>query len=52
MEGNQPGLYRDPFETAPRGPLGIIAMPGCEMLGKKVNDYLMLWRDLKENNDV
>lgn len=52
MEGNQPGLYRDPFETAPRGPLGIIAMPGCEMLGKKVNDYLMLWRDLKENNDA
>lgn len=52
MEVNQPGLYRDPFETAPCGPLGIIAMPGCEMLGAKVNDYLMRWRDLKENNDA
>ena len=52
MEVNQPGLYRDPFETAPCGPLGIIAMPGCEMLGAKVNDYLTRWRDLKENNDA
>jgi len=29
--------------TVPYGPLGIIAMPGCEDLGEKINAYLMKW---------
>ena len=29
--------------TVPFGPLGIIAMPGCEEMGQKINAYLMKW---------
>lgn len=28
----------------PVGPLGIIALPGCEPLAKKVDDYIVSWR--------
>ena len=28
----------------PVGPLGIIALPGCELLAKKVDDYIVSWR--------
>ena len=28
----------------PVGPLGIIALPGCEELAKKVDDYIVDWR--------
>lgn len=28
----------------PVGPLGIIALPGCETLAKKVDDYIVSWR--------
>ena len=28
----------------PVGPLGIIALPGCEELAKKVDDYIVSWR--------
>lgn len=28
----------------PVGPLGIIALPGCEKLAKKVDDYIVDWR--------
>lgn len=31
-------------ETIPVGPLGIIAMPGCEELGNKIDRYLVKWR--------
>ena len=31
-------------ETIPYGPLGIIAMPGCEALADKVDKYLVSWR--------
>lgn len=31
-------------ETIPVGPLGIIAMPGCEALCDKINKYLVKWR--------
>ena len=30
--------------TIPVGPLGIIALPGCEALAKKVDDYIVDWR--------
>ena len=32
-------------ETRPVAPLGIIAMPGCEKLGERINQYLKNWRD-------
>ena len=31
-------------ETIPYGPLGIIAMPGCEAFADKVDQYLVQWR--------
>ena len=31
-------------ETIPLGPLGIIAMPGCEALCDKIDKYLVKWR--------
>lgn len=31
-------------ETIPVGPLGIIAMPGCEALCDKIDKYLVQWR--------
>lgn len=31
-------------ETIPVGPLGIIAMPGCEALCDKIDKYLVRWR--------
>ena len=34
--------------TRPLGPLGIIAMPGCEETAKKINDYLMKWYEQQE----
>lgn len=32
--------------NVPIGPLGVIAMPGCEAMGEKINAWLMKWRDL------
>ncbi len=34
--------------TVPYGPLGIIAMPGCEEAGQKINAYLMKWYEQQE----
>ncbi len=34
----------DNFQTIPNGPLGIIALPGCEELAKKIDWYLASWR--------
>lgn len=31
--------------TVPFAPLGLVAMPGCEELGQKVNDWLMKWHE-------
>lgn len=42
-------------QTIPYGPLGIIALPGCEALAKKVDEYLVKWRDeqtTKEKNTI
>ena len=32
------------FPMMPVAPLGVIAMRGCEEMGKAVNDYLMKWQ--------
>ena len=34
--------------TRPYAPLGLIAMPGCEELGEKVNSWLMKWYEQQE----
>ena len=39
-----PRLTAENVETIPYGPLGIIAMPGCEALAKKIDNYLVRWR--------
>ena len=39
-----PRLTAENVETIPYGPLGIIAMPGCEALAAKIDSYLVKWR--------
>jgi ribose-phosphate pyrophosphokinase len=51
LEHNR-GLFKDSFLTFPVGPLGIIAMRGCEELGQKVNDYLTRWHDGLGDSDA
>ena len=38
------------FLTDPVGPLGLIAMPGTEKMGEKVNNWLKKWRDHTEES--
>lgn len=38
------------FLTYPVGPLGLIAMPGMEEMGNKVNNWLKKWRDHTEES--
>ena len=41
-----------PFETLPVGPLGLIAMPGCEAMGERINKNLKDWREgIGEQNE-
>jgi ribose-phosphate pyrophosphokinase len=35
----------DDFNSIPVGQLGLIALPGCEELAKKVDEYLVNWRE-------
>ncbi len=37
-------LTAENVESIPYGPLGIIAMPGCEELADKIDSYLVKWR--------
>ena len=37
------------LETIPVGSLGIIPLEGCKDLGKKVDSYLVKWREEREN---
>lgn len=37
------------YSTIPVGKLGIIALQGCSELGKKVNDYIVSWRNQRDN---
>ena len=47
----QQGLMAEMFKPRPVGPLGLVAMEGCETLGNKVNDYLVKWEYEPENAD-
>lgn len=39
------------LKSIPVGPLGIIAMSGCEEMGSKVNAWLQKWNSLQESQD-
>ena len=41
---------KDSFLTYPVGPLGLIAMPGTEEMGEKVNSWLKKWQDHTEES--
>ena len=43
--------WTNDLKTLPVGPLGIIAMAGCEEMGEKVNSWLLKWHDLQETQD-
>ena len=39
------------LKSIPVGPLGLIAMSGCEEMGNKVNGWLKKWNSLQESQD-
>lgn len=39
------------FETIPVGSLGMIPLEGCMPLGRKVDDYLIKWRNERRNEE-
>ena len=39
------------LKKLPVGPLGVIAMAGCEEMGKKINNWLQKWNMLQETQD-
>ncbi len=39
----------DYIENIPAGPLGIISLKGCSKLGSKVEDYIVSWRNTRNN---
>lgn len=43
-----PDMFNE-FTTIPVGPLGIIALPGCEELAKKIDRYIVDWREKRES---
>lgn len=48
-----PSLFElDPTMSAPVGPLGIVAMQGCEELGAAINRWLLRWRGEAEAKDT
>lgn len=40
--------YED-FTTIPVGQLGIVALPGCEEIAKKIDQYLVKWRKERDS---
>lgn len=42
--------YLEELINIPVAPLGIIAMPGCEDIGKKIDNYLVKWRKEREHD--
>jgi ribose-phosphate pyrophosphokinase len=41
---------KEDFSNIPFGALGIIALPGCEALARKINGYLVSWRNELKND--
>ncbi|NLB38711.1 MAG: ribose-phosphate pyrophosphokinase [Clostridiales bacterium] len=50
MNGSSADWSSD-FCSIPYGPLGVIAMAGCDALGEKINEWLLRWHDLEESQD-
>ncbi len=40
------------YETIPAGSLGVVSMAGCQELGKKVDKYLVTFREEREHRHV
>jgi ribose-phosphate pyrophosphokinase len=40
-----PRITAQEVQTIPYGPLGIIALPGCEELAAKIDSYIVRWRE-------
>lgn len=40
------------YETIPAGSLGVVSMAGCQELGKKVDKYLVAFREEREHRHV
>lgn len=49
MTAASTSLQSSNFTTIPFGKLGIVALPGCEELGKKIDRYISKWRDESKN---
>ena len=41
--------YTQDFTNIPYGPLGIVALPGCEELAEKIDRYIVKWRAQKQS---
>lgn len=41
--------YLENLTSLPFAPLGIIAMPGCEEIGKRIDYYLTKWRKERDS---
>lgn len=41
--------YTQDFTNIPYGPLGIVALPGCEELAEKIDRYIVRWRAQKQS---
>ena len=41
--------YLENLTSLPFAPLGIIAMPGCEEIGKRIGYYLTKWRKERDS---
>ena len=40
------------FDSIPVGPLGIIALPGCAELARKIDSYLCTWRNERDSEEL
>lgn len=40
------------FDSIPVGPLGIIALPGCADLARKIDNYLLSWRTKRDKESM
>ena len=46
------GAATQKYPTLPIAPLGIIAMRGCEEIGRRINEYLMRWQNANDSDEV
>lgn len=51
MEDNMPQHEENITNSLPVGSLGIIALESSRDISKKVNDYIVKWRNSRENDD-